>query len=199
MTRKTIGIYGGSFNPIHMGHITLARQILREGLLDEVWLLVSPQNPLKSPAHLLPDEIRLEMTRRAVSEEEGLSVSDIEFHLPKPSYTWNTLQALRKRYPEVEWALLIGSDNWDLFHQWYRHEDILREYRVIIYPRKGTTIEPGTLPPHASMAPTPLIDISSTEIRKRVSEGASIHGMIPAVIENDVLRYYTNHKQTRNG
>ncbi len=199
MKQKTIGIYGGSFNPIHMGHITLARQLLREGLLDEVWLMVSPQNPLKSSSDLLPDEIRLEMAQKAVSEEEGLKVSDVEFHLPKPSYTWNTLQALRKEQPEVEWVLLIGSDNWDIFQRWYRHDDILREYKVLIYPREGSSIDPTTLPPHVSMAPTPLINISSTEIRKRVSEGASIEGMVPKIIENDVLRYYGNHKDKRNG
>ncbi len=199
MTRKTIGIYGGSFNPIHRGHISLARQLLRQGLLDEVWLMVSPQNPLKSPAHLLPDEIRLQMVQQAVSEEEGLSVCDVEFRLPKPSYTWNTLQALSKQHPDIDWLLLIGSDNWDLFCQWYRHEDILKAYRVLVYPRKGSVIEASTLPPHVTIAPTPLIDISSTEVRRRVAAGESIHGMVPECIEKDVLRYYTNHKLTRNG
>ena len=199
MRQETIGIYGGSFNPIHMGHLSLARQLIRERLLDEVWLMVSPQNPLKSPTHLLSDEIRMDMATRATIGEEGLSACDLELKLPRPSYTWNTLQLLRQQRPEVKWVLLIGSDNWSVFSQWYRHEDILREFHVLIYPREGAPIDPTTLPPHVKIAPTPLINISSTEIRRRVSEGISIHGMVPEAIENDVLRHYTTHEQERNG
>ena len=193
MERKTIGVYGGSFNPIHMGHVTLARQLLEKHLLDEVWLMVSPLNPLKADSgQLLPDEIRLRLAQRAVDGERGLRVCDLEFHLPRPSYTWNTLQVLRERYPLVDWVLLIGSDNWRVFPNWYHHEDILRTFRLLVYPRKGTEIIPESLPKGVTLAPTPLIDISSTQIRQRVLSGLSITGMVPSVIERDVMTYYKN-------
>ena len=195
MERKTIGIYGGSFNPIHMGHVTLARQLLGRHLLDEVWLMVSPLNPLKADSgQLLSDEIRLRLAQKAVEGERGLRVCDLEFHLPRPSYTWNTLQVLRERYPLVDWVLLIGSDNWRIFPNWYRHEDILRTFRLLVYPRKGTEIIPESLPKGVTLAPTPLIDISSTQVRQRVRSGLSITGMVPPAIERDVISYYKNIK-----
>ena len=109
------GLFGGSFNPIHRGHIHLARQLLRRAHLDEVWFLVSPQNPLKQDMRLAPEEQRLEMVRIALRRFKRLSASDFEFPLPRPSYTWNTLQALSREYPDREFTLLIGGDNWERF------------------------------------------------------------------------------------
>lgn len=163
------GIFGGSFNPIHNGHISLARQLKEKAGLDEVWLMVSPQNPLKHADDLLSDEARLEMARRALKNEEGIIASDYEMHLPKPSYTWNTLQALSKDYPDREFVLMIGGDNWDLFDRWYRAEDIKTNYEIVVYTR--TPGDPG------------FIDISSTEIRQRIREGKSIRKMVPRVVE----------------
>lgn len=194
MERKTIGIYGGSFNPIHMGHLTLARQLLDKALLDEVWLMVSPLNPLKADSELLADDIRLRLAQKAVAGERGLRVCDLEFHLPRPSYTWNTLCALRERYPHVDWTLLIGTDNWRIFPRWHRHEDILRACRVLVYPRRGTEVAPADLPEGVSLAPTSLIDISSTQVRQRVRSGLPIAGLVPSVIEQDVISYYKNVK-----
>lgn len=195
MERKTLGIYGGSFNPIHVGHISLARQLLDKGLLDEVWLMVSPLNPLKANSgQLLPDEVRLRLAQKAVEAERGLRVSDLEFHLSRPSYTWHTLQALRERYPLVDWVLLIGSDNWALFPRWYHHEDILRTTRLLVYPREGAEISPDSLPAGVTLAPTSLINISSTQVRQRVRSGLSITGMVPPAIERDVISYYKNIK-----
>lgn len=194
MGSKTIGIYGGSFNPIHIGHLTLARQLLEKNLLDEVWLMVSPLNPLKSDCRLLSDETRLRLARKAVKGEPNMKVCDLEFHLPRPSYTWNTLQVLRERHPQVDWVLLIGSDNWCVFPKWYHHDDIMRVSRVLIYPREGTEISPESLPEGVSLAPTPLINISSTRIRQRIHAGLPITGMVPSVIEEDVVNYYKNIK-----
>ena len=156
------GIFGGSFNPIHNGHISLARQLREKAGLDEVWLMVSPQNPLKAQADLLDDQIRMEMARLAVEGETGIIASDYDMHLPKPSYTWNTLEALKRDYPNREFVLMIGGDNWQLFDKWYRADDIRNQYQIIVYPRRGCK---------GGIDGLELIDISSTEIRDCIQAG----------------------------
>ena len=185
-----IGIFGGSFNPIHMGHIELARQLKRLAGLDEVWLMVSPQNPLKQDNSLLDDRLRYEMARLALRGEEGIIASDYELHLPRPSYTWHTLQHLREDFRARTFILLIGGDNWQLFPRWYHADDILREHQVVVYPRRGSIIDHSTLPSSVTIVDTHLLDISSTEIRQRVASGQSISGMVPTVIEPIVRRLY---------
>lgn len=185
-----IGLFGGSFNPIHIGHISLARQLRQFAGLDEVWLMVSPQNPLKQQAELLEEKRRFALTNLALHGEEGLKASDYELQLPKPSYTWNTLQHLEKDFPQHIFTLLIGGDNWQLFHKWYRAEDILSRYPIVIYPRRGFEINTSALPPSVQVAQTELLDISSTEIRQRVQRGESIKGMVPDSIEQMVRHYY---------
>jgi nicotinate-nucleotide adenylyltransferase len=162
------GIFGGSFNPIHNGHISLARQLREKAGLDEVWLMVSPQNPLKQSADLLDDNIRMEMVRLALEGVEGIVASDYEMHLPKPSYTWNTLQGLSRDYPDREFVLLMGGDNWALFDRWYHAEDIKNNYEIAVYTRT-----PGE---------TGFIDISSTEIRQRIKAGKGIRRLVPKVV-----------------
>ena len=163
-----IGIFGGSFNPIHNGHISLALQLKEKEGLDEVWLMVSPQNPLKHVEDLLDDEARLEMAQLAVASVPGIIVSDYEMHMPKPSYTWNTLQALSHDFPNHEFVLMIGGDNWAQFDRWYHAEDIKKNYRIVVYTRT-----PGD---------TGYIDISSTDIRRRIKEGRSIRKLVPASV-----------------
>ena len=175
------GIFGGSFNPIHNGHISLARQLREKAGLDEVWLMVSPQNPLKATADLLDDESRMEMARLAVAGKKGIIASDYEMHLPKPSYTWNTLQALKQDYPDREFVLMIGGDNWALFDKWYRADDIRNEFQIIVYPRRGC---------EGGIDGLELIDISSTEIRKRIKAGKSIKQLVPKA----VAEYINLHK-----
>ena len=167
------GIFGGSFNPIHNGHISLARQLREKAGLDEVWLMVSPQNPLKATADLLDDESRMEMARLAVAGEEGIIASDYEMHLPKPSYTWNTLQALKQDFPDREFVLMIGGDNWQLFDKWYRADDIRNEFQIIVYPRRGN---------EGGIDGLELIDISSTEIRERIKAGKGIKQLVPKAV-----------------
>ena len=177
---KKIGIFGGSFNPIHCGHIALAQAVQKQCGMDEVWLMVSPQNPLKQQADLLDDNLRLELAQKALEGVEGVCASDYEFHLPKPSYTWNTLQHLSEDYPDCEFFLLIGGDNWAHFERWRQWKDILRNYDVIVYPRDEY---PGTID-------VPLLDVSSTEIRQKVRAGECIVGLVPETIEKLVQTYY---------
>ena len=167
------GIFGGSFNPIHNGHISLARQLKEREGLDEVWLMVSPQNPLKQSSDLLDDEARLEMARKALEGVEGIIASDYEMHLPRPSYTWNTLQALSRDYPEREFVLMIGGDNWDHFDRWYRSDDIKANYEIVVYTRT-----PGD---------AGFIDISSTDIRQRIRQHRSIRKLVPPAVA-DIIK-----------
>lgn len=191
MQKKKVGIFGGSFNPIHTGHIALAKSLCQQAELDEVWLMVSPMNPFKKEAtDLLTDKLRLEMAEQAVADEPKLKACDYEFHMPKPSYTWHTLQALSQDFPNVDFTLLIGGDNWDSFDKWFHHEDILSHYPIVVYPRKGCDI--GKVPSGVTIVETPLLNISSTEIRQRIKEGKSIHGMVPDSIEPLAMQYYSN-------
>lgn len=174
-----IGLFGGSFNPIHNGHVRLAKSLLQEAALDEVWFLVSPQNPFKQDQQLLDDDKRLQLVRLALKEEPQLMASDFEFHLPKPSYTWNTLQALEQEYPERKFTLLIGGDNWEAFDKWYRYEDILKRYPIIVYPREGSKVSGVKFQgSDIQIVETPLINISSTQIRQRLQEGKSVRGLV---------------------
>ena len=139
---KSVGIFGGSFNPIHTGHIALAKSLCEKAGLDEVWFMVSPMNPFKKAAtDLLDDQLRLEMVKKALEGEPQLQACDYEFHLPKPSYTWHTLQAISKDYPDIRFTLLIGGDNWAAFDKWYHHDDILAHYPIVVYPEKVPTSE----------------------------------------------------------
>ena len=176
-----IGIFGGSFNPIHNGHIALAQAVLKQCRLDEVWLMVSPQNPLKrNDSDLLDDQRRLQIAQKALEGVDGVRACDYEFHLPKPSYTWNTLQCLSKDYPDHTFILLIGGDNWAHFERWRHWQDILRHYDVVVYPRDEY---PGTID-------VPLLPVSSTAIRRKVRAKESIQGLVPEAIKSLVCQYY---------
>ena len=177
------GIFGGSFNPIHNGHISLARQLKEKAGLDEVWLMVSPQNPMKQQVNLLSDEARLQMARLALENESGIIASDYEMHLPKPSYTWLTLQALSRDYPDRQFVLMIGGDNWAIFDKWYHAADILQNYQIVVYPRRDKQPVRRELPASVTIVEAELLDISSTEIRQRIREGRSIQEMVPPSVE----------------
>ena len=182
-----IGLFGGTFNPIHNGHLALASRLLQAAKLDEVWLLVTPQNPWKANMELLDDDTRLLMARAAVEDMPGLVASDYEFHLPRPSYTWDTLQSLSHDFPQHSFILLIGGDNWAKFGQWYAHDNILENYDVAIYPRKGYEINRSALPPRVRVLRTKLIDISSTEIRQRIAQGLPFEQLVPPQVA-DIIR-----------
>ena len=167
-----IGIYGGSFNPIHFGHIGLAKWVIENTDLDEVWLMVSPNNPLKDKSILADEQERLAAAKEAICKTENekqILVSDFEFHLPRPTYTANTLRALAKEYHEHEFTLIIGEDNLQIFNKWRESEYILQNYRIFVYPRKGCT--PYLVPQGKDIRlldEAPYFDISSTELRKNL-------------------------------
>lgn len=179
-----IGLFGGSFNPIHNAHIKLASTICSEAGLDEVWFMVTPHNPLKRQEGLMDEKDRLAMVRIALEKEPNLKASDYEFHLERPSFTWNTLQHLSKDYPTDEFYIIIGGDNWEIFNHWAHHEEILRDYHIIVYPRKDSLMETTSLPPSVSIIRMPEMDISSTMIREMLRNGEDISPYVsPKVAE----------------
>ncbi len=175
---KKIGIYSGSFNPIHIGHLALANWICEYADIDEVWFLVSPQNPFKRFQNLMEDRLRFQMVQAAINGFPKFKASDFEFQLPKPSYTINTLQALEKSYPGNEFHLIIGADNWIKFPMWKDAEKIIAKHPILIYPRKGF---PVTIPENvnAHLVEAPEIEISSTFIREALQEGKDIRFFLP--------------------
>ena len=167
-----IGIYGGSFNPVHFGHVGLAKWVIENTDLDELWLLVSPNNPLKSAKILAPEQQRLEGVRQAIKDIPGLVASDFEFSLPRPSYTANTLRELQRAYPEHEFTLIIGEDNIAIFDQWREYEYIASNFRVFVYPRKGSSmiedcrLKIADFRSLVFLKDAPTFDISSSAIRR---------------------------------
>ena len=167
-----IGIYGGSFNPVHFGHVGLARWVIENTDLDELWLLVSPNNPLKPSGILAPEAERLAAVQEAVKDIPHVKASDFEFALPRPSYTANTLRELQKAYPEHTFTLVIGEDNLAIFDQWREYEYILNHFRIFVYPRHGSDsisnfkFQISNAKNIIFLASAPLFDISSTAIRR---------------------------------
>lgn len=167
-----IGIFGGSFNPIHTGHTRLGQWLVRKNYVDELWFMVSPLNPLKqNSTELLPDGLRLQLAQLAVEGKAGLRVSDFEMHLPRPSYMVHTLAQLRQAYPQHEFLLIIGADNWLRFNQWRNSEEIMLHHRLLVYPRPGYALDTASMPQGVSLVATPLFNISSTQIRQAIANG----------------------------
>lgn len=167
-----IGIFGGSFNPIHTGHTRLGQWLVRKNYVDELWFMVSPLNPLKqNSTELLPDGLRLQLAQLAVEGKAGLRVSDFEMHLPRPSYMVHTLAQLRQAYPQHEFLLIIGADNWLRFNQWRNSEEIMLHHRLLVYPRPGYALDTASIPQGVSLVATPLFNISSTQIRQAIAHG----------------------------
>ena len=173
------GLFFGSFNPIHTGHLIIASYMANYTDLQDVWFVVSPQNPLKTKKSLASMYDRLEMVNLAIGDAANLRASDIEFRLPQPSYTIDTLTHLRERYPGKQFVLIMGADNLQSFAKWKNYELILRDYRIYVYPRPG--YDPGALSEHPSVTitDTPLMELSSTFIRNSLKEGKSVRYFLP--------------------
>ena len=169
-----VGIFGGSFDPIHNGHINLARYVRDHTDLDEVWLMVSPLNPLKPQGYVATDAQRLEMARLAVADIPGVKVSDFEFSLPIPSYTYNTLRRLKEAYPDIDFRLVIGGDNWVHFDRWRNPQEILDEFGIIVYPRPGEEISSSLDSSRLTLLTgAPEMPVSSTQLRTLLQTGGS--------------------------
>lgn len=178
-----IGLFFGSFNPIHIGHLIIANVMAETTDLKKVWFVVSPQNPFKPSKGLLHEFDRYDMVRAAVYDSYKLEVSDIEFNLPKPNYTIHTLIHLQEKHPDKEFRIIIGEDNLESFTKWKNHERILEDYGLYVYPRPGA--QPSELKKHHNvrMVEAPLLDISATFIRNCIRKRQSVRYMVPDAVE----------------
>lgn len=199
-----VGIYSGSFNPVHVGHVALCDYLVEQGVVDEVWLIRSPLNPFKTETArtLAPDDDREAMLRLAVEGHEGLQICTIEDNLPRPNYTINTLHALEEQYPEHEFHLIVGADNWLAFDRWRAYDEILTRYHLVVYPRPGYLLDEEaqlrlgiSALQNVRFVEAPQYDVSSTELRRAIAEGDQCPEMLDtrvyAYIKNKSL--YTTH------
>lgn len=177
-----IGLFFGSFNPIHIGHLILANYLIEHTDMDELWFVVSPQNPFKDKKSLLNDNIRLEMVELAIKNYPKMRASNIEFSLPQPSYTIDTLTYLHEKYPEHHFCLIMGEDNLASLHKWKNSEKLLENYQIIVYPRLFET-EKSHIPlsehPNVHLISAPIIELSATEIRNMIKENKNTRPMLP--------------------
>ena len=187
---RRIGIFGGSFNPIHNGHAIIASYIMHHGGLDQLWLMVSPQNPLKQPHEMAGELHRLRMTEMVSHRIDGVETSAFEFTMPRPSYTIDTLHALQDKFPDDEFWLVIGADNWAVWDRWRSHDEIIQQFHVLIYPRLGYEVSiPDTLTDRVRLVNAPIIELSSTTVRELLSHGQSIAFYVPADVEQYIVKH----------
>ncbi|MES2286757.1 MAG: nicotinate (nicotinamide) nucleotide adenylyltransferase [Bacteroidota bacterium] len=177
-----VGLFFGSFNPIHAGHLVLANYMLEYTDLERIWFVVSPHNPLKKKSTLLDEKQRLQLVDLAIGDNSKLKASNIEFNLPQPSYTIVTLTYLKEKYPQHEFVLIMGADNLDSFHKWKNYEEILKHHQLYIYPRPGS--DGGNLKDHPQikLVNAPLIEISSTAIRQAIKEKKDMRYFMPDAV-----------------
>ncbi len=179
MSKPVIGIFPGSFNPVHIGHLALANYLCEFECLDEVWFLVTLKNPGKTALFAFSGEQRLAWIRAAIRNYPKFKASDFEWHLPEPYYTLNTLQALRESYPDKEFVLIVGADNWAVFNRWKDSAVILEQFRLLVYPRKGFECIPDERFPQVCFSQAPIIEISSSFIRENIEKGKDLRFFVP--------------------
>ena len=192
-----IGIFGGSFDPIHIGHAIIAQHIISCGAVDRLWFMVSPVNPLKEgKERQVADTDRLRMVEMVSRPMEGVETSAFEFTMPKPSYTIDTLNALQAKFPEDEFYLIIGADNWEVFGKWRNSEEILAKYHLLVYPRLGFEVNiPDELKGYVTLVDAPIIELSSTCIRARIAHGQSVRYSVPDEVLEFIERKHLYRKQ----
>ena len=181
-----IGLYFGSFNPIHVGHLIIANHILNESDITRIWFIISPLNPFKNSESLLNEYNRLHLVQKAIEGDVRLKASDIEFSLPKPSYTVNTLAYLMEKYPEHDFSIIMGSDGFQNLHKWKNPEIIVANYEIIIYKRPGFEVD-NRLGANIKILDAPLLEISSTHIRNLIMTGKSIKYLVPLAVEEEIM------------
>ena len=195
-----IGLFGGTFDPPHIAHIALAENVLQYGDVDEIWFLVTPQNPWKKGKQLTPDNHRLKMVKLCTEAFSRLTVSDYEYCLPKPTYSFQTLRSLRSDYPNHTFCLLVGGDNWEAFDHWREYEEILRYHKIIVYPRPGcrlltsqgveTFYKNNPSAPGFTTVEAPLYNISSTMIRERIARHEDTSEMLPQKVREYIEHHH---------
>lgn len=192
--KKKVGLYFGTFNPIHAGHLIIANYMVEFSDLDEIWMVVTPHNPFKKKSSLLDNHHRLEMVYKACEDYPKLRPSDIEFNLPQPNYTVNTLVQLEEKHPDTDFSLIMGEDNLKSFHKWKNYEVILEQYSIYVYPRISNGLVESQFRDNEkiSMVPAPIIELSSTFIRKAIKEGKDIRAMLPQKVWDyiDTMNFY---------
>ncbi len=181
-----VGLFFGSFNPIHIGHLIIANHILNETSLQKIWFVVSPQNPLKPSSTLLNEYDRLYLVQKAVEENNNMRASDIEFSLPKPSYTVHTLAYLQEKYSAYTFNIIMGSDSFQNLNKWKNFETIISNYSIIIFKRPGFEVE-NKLNARIDIMQAPLLEISATHIRELIKEGKSIKYLVPEKVEEEII------------
>ena len=179
---KKTGLFFGSFNPIHLGHLMISSWMTEFTDIDQVWFVISPHNPLKEKTTLLPDVNRLYMVNVAVEDDPKFKASNIEFHLPQPSYTIDTLTYIGEQYPERDFVLIAGSDILPTLHKWKNYDQLLEFYELYIYPRPYSEKSPFDNHPHIRFVEAPLVEISSSFIREGISEGKNMQYFLPAKV-----------------
>lgn len=186
-----VGLYFGSFNPVHVGHLIIANHFLNETDLEKIWFIVSPHNPLKNEKGLLNEFHRLQLVRLATEDDNRIKVSDIEFSLPKPSYTINTLAYLAEKNPEHDFCIIMGSDSYQNIDKWKNYEVILKNYPVYVYPRPGFEIS-NPINAHLKIVAAPLLEISATLIRNNIRSGKSVRYLLPDKVLEEIEKggYY---------
>jgi len=189
-----IGLYFGSFNPIHNGHLIIAQHFLEETDLDKIWFVVSPQNPFKQNHSLLNEYHRLFLVQKAIEGESNMKAVDIEFGLPKPSYTIDTMTYLEEKYPEHQFCIIMGSDSFQNLEKWKSGSIIMSRYPIYIYVRSGFEVDQNKITENILVLKAPLLDISASLIRKKIAEGKSVRYLIPDTVNEEIIkaRYYKN-------
>ena len=182
-----VGLFFGSFNPIHTGHLFIANHMACHTELDEVWLVVSPQNPFKKKSSLLPEYDRLHLVNLAIEGNDKLKASSIEFNLPQPSYTIDTLIYLEEKFPTYEFSLIMGADNLPTLHKWKNSDILINNYDIFVYQRPGTAVQMSDYPKNIQLQETPQILLSASYIRKQLKEKNSIKYLVPESVEQYIL------------
>jgi len=180
-----IGLYFGSFNPVHVGHLIIANHAVNETDLNQIWFIVSPQNPFKAAASLLNEYQRLHLIKLAIDGEKGLRASAVEFNLPRPSYTVDTLAYLDEKYPDHKFSILMGSDGFQNLQKWKNYEVIVQRYPIYIYQRPGFNVQ-ETYGARVELFNAPLLEISSTHIRDLIKQKKSIRFLVPDVVKEEI-------------
>jgi nicotinate-nucleotide adenylyltransferase len=191
---KKIALYFGSFNPVHIGHLAIANYIAEMGSVDEVWMVVSPHNPLKKKESMLANHHRLTLVKVAIGDYPNIKASDIEFYLPSPSYTINTLAHLKEKFPLHNFSLIIGADNLHNFHKWKNYELILATYQLLVYPRPGFETHPFLTHPNVSLLEAPLMEISATFIRNALKQKKDIRFFLPKGVWEYIIEMHFYEK-----